>query len=101
MTKFNKVYLYVYQKSHNMQHKNCIVQDQHDPSPYNTMGSLGGDLKKMGSRQQGGEGVHLEIGMVHELGRVAEDAVVPEVHLVLGDQVGGDDSVNIQVIAKL
>jgi hypothetical protein len=27
--------------------------------------------------------------------------VVPEVHLVLGDQVGGDDSVSIRVVAEL
>ena len=56
-----------------------------------TVGSLGGDFEKAGSRHGDGEGVGLEIGMPHEFGRVAGDAVIPEVHLELGDQVGGND----------
>ena len=53
------------------------------------VGSLGGDLEEVGSRRGDGEleGVGIEIGTPHELGRVAGDAVVPEVHLILGDQV--------------
>ena len=65
------------------------------------VGSLGGDLEEIDSRWRDGEGVGLEIGTVHELGRVAGDAVVPEVHLVLGDQVGGDDGVSVRVVAEL
>jgi hypothetical protein len=66
-----------------------------------TVGSLGGNLEKIDSRRGDGEGVGLEIGMVHELGRVAGNAVVPEVHLILGDQVGGDDDVSVRVVAEL
>lgn len=55
-----------------------------------TVGSLGGDFEEAGSRRGDGEGVGLEIGTPHEFGRVAGDAVIPEVFLILGDQVGGD-----------
>jgi hypothetical protein len=65
------------------------------------VGSLGGDLEEVGSRRGDGEGVGLEIGTPHELGRVAGDAVVPEVHLILGDQVGGDDGAGVRVVAEL
>ena len=65
------------------------------------MGSLGGDLEKVGSRRGNGEGVGLEIGTPHKLGRVAGDAVVPEVHLILGDQVRGHDGAGIRVVAEL
>ena len=65
------------------------------------VGSLGGDLEEVGSRRGNGEGVGLDIGTPHELGRVAGDAVVPEVHLILGDQVGGDDGAGVRVVAEL
>lgn len=45
-----------------------------------TVGSLGGDLEEVGSRWGNGEGVGLEIGMPQEFGRVAGNAMVPEVH---------------------
>ena len=65
------------------------------------VGSHGGDLKEVGSRRGNGEGVGLDIGTPHELGRVAGDAVVPEVHLILGDQVGGDDGAGVRVVPEL
>ena len=65
------------------------------------VGSLGGDLEEVGSKRWNGEGVGLDIGMLHELGRVAGDAVVPEVHLILGDQVGGDDGAGVRVVPEL
>ncbi len=66
------------------------------------VGSLGGDLEEMGSRRVDGdsEGVGIEIGTVHKLGRVAGDTMVSEMHLVLGDQVGGDDGVSVRVVAE-
>ena len=60
-----------------------------------TVGSLGGDFEEVGSRRGDVEGVGLEIRTPEEFGRVAGDAVVPEVHLELGDQVGGDDGEGI------
>ena len=59
------------------------------------MDSLGGDLEEARPRRGDGEGVGLEVRTPEEFGRVAGDAVVPEVHLELGDQVGGDDSEGI------
>ena len=56
---------------------------------------LGGDLEEVGSGRGNGEGVGLEVGTPHELGRVAGDAVVPEVLLILGDQVRGDDGAGV------
>jgi len=65
------------------------------------VGSLGGDLEEIRSRRGDGGGVGFEIRTVHELGRVPGDAVVIEVHLVHGDQVGGDDGVSVRVDAEL
>jgi hypothetical protein len=65
------------------------------------VGSLSGDLEEIRSRWANGEGVGFEIRTVHELGRVAGEAVVIEVHLVGGDQVGGDDGVSVRVVAEL
>ena len=59
------------------------------------MGSLGGDIKEVGSRRGDGEGVGLDIGTPHKLERVAGDAVVPEVRLILEDQVRGDDDTGV------
>jgi len=62
--------------------------------------SLGRDAEEAGSRRRdAGKGVGLEIRTPQELGRVAGDAMVPEVHLILGDQVGGDDGAeSVQVV---
>ena len=65
------------------------------------VGSLGGDLKKVGSRRGDGEGVGLDIGTPQKLGRITGDAVVIEVHLILRDQVRGDDGVSVRVVAEL
>ena len=56
------------------------------------MDSLDGNVEESGSRRAGREGVDLDVGTPHELGRVGGDAVIPELHLILGDQVGGDDA---------
>ena len=60
-----------------------------------TVDSLLGDFEEAGSRRGDGEGVGFEIRPPHELGRVVGDAVVPKVHLILGNQVGGDDGVGV------
>jgi len=61
--------------------------------------SLGRDVEEVGSRRRGAEGVGLEIRTPQELGRVARNTMVPEVHLILGDQVGGDDGAeSVQVV---
>jgi len=60
-----------------------------------TVGSLGGDFEEVGSRRGDGEGVGLEIGMPYEFWRVARDAVIPEVHLELGDQVRGNNGESV------
>ena len=62
---------------------------------------LGGDLKEVGSRRGDGEGVGLDIGTPQKLGRITENAVVIEVHLILRDQVGGNDGVSVRVVAEL
>lgn len=64
------------------------------------MNSLGGDFEEAGSRREDGEGVGLEIRTPHELGRVARDAVAPEVSLIFRDQVGGDDDEGVWVRAE-
>jgi len=59
------------------------------------VGSLLGDLVETGASRGDGEGVRLEIGTPQELRRVTRDAVVVEVHLVFGDQIGGDDGTGV------
>ena len=65
------------------------------------MDSLDGNVEESGSRRAGREGVDLDVGTPHELGRVGGDAVIPELHLILGDQVRGDDAVNVRAVTVL
>ena len=56
-----------------------------------TEGSLGVGLEEAFSDLWHAEGVGFEVGAPHQLRRVLGEAVVPEVDLVLGHQVGSDD----------
>ena len=66
-----------------------------------TVGSLGGDSEEAVSRLRDREVVGLQVRTIHEFGRFAGDAVVPKVHLELGDQVGSDDGEGGRVGAEL
>lgn len=55
------------------------------------MRSLDGDGEVAVSAYGHGEGVLLKVGAPQERGRAAGEAVVIEVALVLGDEVGSDD----------
>jgi hypothetical protein len=63
-----------------------------------TVGSLGGDSEEAVSKLQDREVVGLEIRTIQEFGRAAGDAVVPEIYLELGDQVGSDDGEGLRVV---